>query len=233
MDQISSQASTTLSKEYQGNRITEIPERRGLYAWYYRPTNINRDAIVRTLSRFLAVEPLISTSIVQRYGLRLTARAKAQPALGADGQAIPDALNEAFSKAEPFLKWFFKSDQFVHFCRPIYIGIAKNLHDRVYNQHYMLLTEYWEPQLPVSKYLSANPSASVQEVMEGLDLPHSFALEARVFEILPRDLMVSVIATDEVPLEVGPDTPTNHETSTRRALERLLQLLSDPICGRR
>ena len=83
-----------------------------------------------------------------------------------------------------------------------------------------------------SLFIAANSQTTVQNVLDRLDIPHSFALEARVRGISSKDLMVSVLETDEMPAGIGPDTPTS-DSSTRRALERLLQLLSDPICGRR
>lgn len=219
--------------EYQGTRVTEIPEDPGLYAWYYRPATVSRDTVLRSLTRLLAVEPQITTVVNQRYGIRVISQSLGEIALGAEKQPVPDAVGEAFSRAEPFLEWFFHSAQFANFCRPIYIGIAKNLFERVYNQHYVALIDLWDPGSRVSKYMAANPNASVQQVMDRLGLPHSFALEARVLEISPRDLMVSALVTHKMPASVGPDGEPSSESSTRRALERLLQLLSDPICGRR
>lgn len=221
-------------KEYQGKHITDVPELSGLYAWYYRPIAYNRDSIVQTLTRFLSEETSISTTITQRYGLRVISHAFGTTYLGADKQAIPEALDDAFSDAEPFLLWFFQSEQFVHFCRPIYIGIAKNLYERVYNQHYTSLIEYWDPASRMSKFFSSHPKSTVQQVMDNLDIPHSFALEARVRGIQPRDLMVSVLLTDQIPLSFSSDSSgIITESIPRRSLERLLQLLSDPICGRR
>lgn len=218
--------------EFQGSRIANIPDQPGLYAWYYRPTVIRRETTPTTLARFLGGQVRISTEIHQRYGVRIAAEMFGETLLGADRQPVGDAIAEAFDEAEPFLNWFFRSAQFAYFCRPVYIGIAKNLYERVYNQHYLALTEYWEDTSRVSRFLAANGRASVQEVMDRLDLPHSFALEARVRGVSSKDLMVSVLVTEDMPSAIGPDTGTS-DTSTRRALERLLQLLSDPICGRR
>jgi len=80
--------------------------------------------------------------------------------------------------------------------------------------------------------MAANDHVTVQAVMDSLDLPHSFALEARVRGISSKDLMVTVLVTEHMPTAIGSDD-TGSDSSTRRALERLLQLLSDPICGRR
>lgn len=218
--------------EFQGSRVAHIPEQPGLYAWYYRPTSIQQETTPATLARFLGGQVSISTEIQQRYGVRIAADMVGETLLGADRQPVADAIAEAFREAEPFLNWFFRSAQFAYFCRPMYIGIAKNLYERIYNQHYLSLTEYWEDTSGVSRFLATNGRASIQEVMDRLDLPHSFALEARVRGVSSKDLMVSVLVTEDMPSAIGPDTGAS-DTSTRRALERLLQLLSDPICGRR
>ena len=224
--------SRTGFQEFQGSRVAYVPDSPGLYAWYYRPTSIRRESTPGTLTRFLSAHTRITTHIHHRYGLRVVGEAIGQTFLGTDEQAVGDAVAEAFHEAEPFLDWFFRSSQFVHFCRPVYIGIAKNLYERVYSQHYLSLSEYWDDTSQVSRFIAANSETSVQNVMDRLDLPHSFALEARVRGISSKDLMVSVLVTEEMPVTIGPDTAAS-DTSTRRALERLLQLLSDPICGRR
>jgi hypothetical protein len=218
--------------EFQGTRVANVPERPGLYAWYYRPTSISREAALDTLGKFFLPESNITTLISHRYGMRTISRGVGQIFFGADEQPVDAAINDAFDRAEPFLNWFFKSQQFVHFCRPVYIGIAKNLYDRIYSQHLLSLIEYWDDASHVSRYIAANSQATVQAVMNSLDLPHSFALEARVRGISSNNLMVSVLPTDTIPTDDGLDNSLS-ESSTRRALERFLQLLSDPICGRR
>ena len=225
-------SSRTGFQEFQGSRIAYVPDKPGLYAWYYRPTSIRRESTPGTLARFLSTETRITTHVHQRYGVRVTGQSIGETFLGAEQQAVGAAVAEAFDEAAPFLDWFFRSDQFVHFCRPVYIGIARNLYERVYNQHYLSLSEFWEDGSQVSRFLSANSETSVQNVMDRLDLPHSFALEARVRGISSKDLMVSALVTDQMPVAIGSDTASS-DSATRRALERLLQLLSDPICGRR
>lgn len=218
--------------EFQGSRIANIPESPGLYAWYYRPISVRREFTVPTLARFLSANAKITTDIEQRYGVHIVSNAVGEVILGSEKQGVKEAIKEAFDEAEPFLDWFFRSDQFVHFCRPVYIGIAKNLYDRVYNQHYLSLAQLWEDSSSVSRFMAANEHATVQSIMDSLDLPHSFALEARVRGISSKDLMVTLLATEHMPTAIGPDDASS-DSATRRALERLLQLLSDPICGRR
>lgn len=219
-------------QEFQGSQVANIPERPGLYAWYYRPASIDREITVNTLSRFFTPESSVTTVVSQRYGMQLMAKAVGEVVFGADQEPVIDALTIAFDNAGPFMQWFFRSPQFVHFSRPVYIGVARNLYNRVYGQHYLALTDYWDDESRVSRFISANSTASVQNVMDSLDLNHSFALEARVRGICSTDLMVSVLPTDDMLGAIGPDTSSS-ETATRRSLERFLQLLSDPICGRR
>jgi hypothetical protein len=224
--------SRTGFQELQGSRICYVPDKPGIYAWYYRPTSISRQSTPSTLTRLLSSETRITTHVNQRYGMRTIGPSIGETVLGAEQQVVSAAVAEAFEEAEPFLDWFFRSEQFAHFCRPVYIGIARNLYERVYNQHYLSLTDYWDDTSQVSRFISANSQATVQNVMDRLGLAHSFALEARVCGISSKDLMVSVLVTEEMPAGIGPDSPASDST-TRRALERLLQLLSDPICGRR
>jgi hypothetical protein len=219
-------------QEYQGSQVANIPDLPGLYAWYYRPLSVKSQLMVKTLTRFFAPESRVTTVIKQRYGMQLISEAIGEIFIGADEQPANEALLSAFESAEPFIQWFFRSPTFVQFSRPVYIGIAKNLYNRVYAQHFVPLTEYWDDDSRVSRFISANPEASVQDVMNNLDLQHSFALEARVRGISSTDLMVSVLPTDNIPMAIGPDNLTS-ESLIRRSLERFLQLLSDPICGRR
>jgi hypothetical protein len=153
--------------------------------------------------------------------------------LGADERSVSASISEAYDQAPHYFESLLNSDQFVYFCRPIYIGIAKNLRDRIYSQHYVSLIDYWDEDHRVGRFLKSHENATVQTVMEMLDLQHSFALEARVMGISPRDLLVSIFPTAQLPDSIGPDLETGSESSTRRALERLLQLLADPVCGRR
>ena len=66
-----------------------------------------------------------------------------------------------------------------HFAKPLYIGISDNLSTRV-RQHYDALTELWDLDGPISKYLDGHPNASVEEVLDQLGLEHSFAISARI-----------------------------------------------------
>lgn len=219
--------------ELRGRQMEQIPQAPGLYAWYYRPQLISKKSMMPSLVKLLSGSAQIKTEVVQRYGVRMRSEQSAQITIGSDNRSIPEAISSAFETADDFLQFFYGSAQFAHFCRPIYIGIAKNLYDRVYGQHYSSLIDYWAPDSKISKFVSGSPDASVQMVMDKLSLPHSFALEARVCDIAPQELMVSIHPTDKMPNSIGPDLENSAESETRRALERMLHLLSDPVLGRR
>ena len=117
------------------------------------------------------------------------------------------------------------------FCRPIYIGITERpLRTRLYDEHYLALDELWTETSPVSRYLAANDSRTDFDVIANeLGLKHTFALEARVRGIRPRDLLVHVMY---MPSSAMDDMVGDGLTEPLRDLERLLHLLSFPVCGR-
>lgn len=219
--------------ELRGDRVIDAPDGPGLYAWYYRPINPTKESVVVTLVKLLSTQPAITTKITQRYGVQYIGETLGNIVLGAEERSVVGAITEAFEEAPLYLESLFASEQFVYFCRPIYIGIAKGLRNRIYSQHYVSLIDYWGEDHRVGKFLKSNEGSSVQHVMEKLDLPHSFALEARVHGISPRDLFVSIFPTDKLPDSIGPDNESGNDSTARRALERLFQLLADPVCGRR
>ena len=213
--------------------MIEAPDQPGLYAWYYRPIRPNKESVLSTWTRLLSAQPVITTRVVQRYGVRFISEGSGSVVLGANERTVAETISEALERAPNYFVDLLDSDQFIHFCRPIYIGIAKDLRERIYSQHYVSLIDYWDEEHRVGRFLKSHENATVQLVMEKLDLPHSFALEARVMGISPRDLLVSIYPTTQLPDEIGPDNEAGADSSTRRALERLLQLLADPVCGRR
>jgi hypothetical protein len=219
--------------ELRGDRVIDAPDLAGLYAWYYRPIRSTRDGIIATWGRLLTTRPTISTRVTQRYGVRYISEGLGNVVLGSDERKVAEAIREALDHAPHYFESLLESDQFVHFCRPIYIGIAKSLRERIYSQHYLSLIDYWDEEQRVGRFLKSHPDATVQFVMERLDIPHSFALEARVMGISPRDLTVSIFPTPRIPATIGSDVDADSESTTRRALERLLQLLTEPVCGRR
>ncbi len=127
---------------------------------------------------------------------------------------------------------FLSDDAFLTFSRPLYIGIAKSLNSRVYSQHYSDLVGYWDDSSEVHRFMSAEPNASVEQLAAALQLKRSFALEARARGIAAGDLIVYAYPTAEFVSAISEDGETDEE-GMRRSLERVLHLLSDPICGRR
>lgn len=219
--------------ELRGDRVIDAPNVAGLYAWYYRPIRPTKDSLIATWERLLSMQPVISTLVTQRYGVRYVNEGLGSVVLGSEERGVREVIKEALESAPQYFESLVESDQFLYFCRPIYIGIAKSLRDRIYSQHYLSLIEYWDEGQRVTRFLKSHPDATVQLVMERLDIPHSFALEARVMGISPRDLSVSIFPTPQIPAAIGSDADANSESHTRRALERLLQLLTEPVCGRR
>jgi hypothetical protein len=217
-----------------GREIAKIPSVSGLYAWYYKPVFPDSSILIQTLKSFLDTPGQLSTQIDMRYGVNLVAKSSLKMLYGSQNQSIEEITNEALQKSESFILHFFKSEAVQFFTRPIYIGIAKNLYRRVYTQHFSQLVEKWDDNSRISKYLTLRPDVTVQTVMDELNLPHSFALEARVRKIPPRDLMVQIFTTDELPNDIGSDDEDSQsDTQHRRTLEKLLQIMADPICGRR
>lgn len=220
--------------QYQGPQIASVPTRAGLYAWYYKPLVVDKETVGRTLSTFMESPGIMSTEIRMRYGVILEGNTNLSVSYGAQRQAAAEVLEDAIERAGTFFSDFFKSKTLQLFTRPIYIGVAKNLYQRVYQQHYLTLDEYWGVDNPINKFLTSFPTSDVQSVINRFDLQHSFAIEARVRGISPRDLAVHVYPTDELPRDIGPDSDDPlADTPTRLALERIFQLLADPVCGRR
>jgi len=221
-------------RQFQGNQISRIPKVAGIYAWYYKPLVVVQDSLHEVLKTFVEDSSNIHTEIKMRYGKRFVSDTSLDAVYGTKKESFDDILSESLLCAGNFLEEFFRSSSVQLFTRPIYIGIAKSLHERVYSQHYLSMSDMWDDDSSVSKRLNIFPNSTPQEVIEALGLPHSFALEARVRGISPRDLMVHIFPTQSLSLdELGLDLDdSNDDPSARRALERLLQLVSDPICGR-
>lgn len=222
-------------RQFQGGiQFARIPQISGLYAWYYKPLLVDTNTLTKTLISFLESQGEIQTQINMRYGVRLISESSLNMFYGSQNQSLTEIFSEAIEYGESFINHFFKSEAVQLFTRPIYIGIAKNLYTRVYQQHYLSLDQMWNDDSRISKYLTLHPNAIVQKVMNELDIPHSFALEARVRQIAARDLMVNIFPTEDIPSEIGNDNEDiKADTNYRRILEKLLQIMADPICGRR
>ncbi len=206
--------------EFQGSDIFDTPELPGIYAWYYRP-HMFRDQEAKTLGKLITSPSSIKTEIVMRYGLMWEVDSDVNILHGGKNNRQPadKVVSEAVIDESDLITPFLQSLMVPYFAIPLYIGIhRKSLRVRV-KEHYDSLTQLWEPEEPISKYLGNHPDADVEEVLNQLGLTHSFAINARVKGIAPRDLVVCVC-----PIEIP---------GKLRDLERILQILVDPICGRK
>lgn len=202
--------------ELQGSDIVGAPQQPGIYAWYYRPRAFgNREA--ETLGKLITIPSSVKTEISLRYRLTWNVDSNANTLYGKDRQPVNKAVLELVADGGDLTKFFIQKFMVPHFAKPLYIGISDNLSTRV-KEHYDSLTELWDLDAPVSKYLTGHPNASVEDVLDQLGLDHSFAISARVKGIAPRDLVVCVCPIQD------PDK--------LRDLEQILQILADPICGR-
>ena len=205
--------------EFQGRDIGDTPELPGIYAWYYRPY-VFGDREAKTLGRLITSPSSVKTEIVMRYGLMWEVDSDVNILHGRkqNRQPADKVVSETVLNESNLITSFLQNLMVPYFATPLYIGIDnKNLRVRV-KKHYDLLTQLWEPEDPISKYLGDHPNADVEEVLNQLRLHHSFAINARVKGIAPKDLVVCVC-----PVEIP---------GRLRDLERILQILADPICGR-
>ena len=211
--------------EFQGSSSKTVPECPGIYAWYYRPSVFGNE-VVEILCKLLTDPSRVKTEIVMRYGLTWEADSDVNILYSSERKPVNIFLSEIISINSDSIQSFLLDFMVPHFAKPLYIGIhRKNLRERI-EEHRDSLTQYWKLDSPVNQFLEAHPDATVEKVIKELnlnrqeqDLTHSFALNARVKGLTPRDLVVYVH-----PIK---------NTQKLRDLEKVLQLLVDPICGRR
>ena len=210
--------------EFQANSKIIAPELPGIYAWYYRPPVFSNDQI-EILGKLITRPASIKTETAMRYGLTWKTDSDVNILYSGEHRPINEFITEAITIGGDLIEYFFENLMVPHFTKPLYIGIhKKNLRERI-QQHRDLLTRLWNSNSPVSRYLEEHPDATVERVIEEInsDRPelktHSFALNARVKGLTLRDLAVYAYPI------------TN--TEKLRKLEQILQLLVDPICGRR
>ena len=202
--------------ELQGGAIFDTPELPGIYAWYYKPRMLeNRQ--VEILVKLITNPCSVKTEVAMRYNLVWAIDSDAAVLYGKERNSINRVLAELIDDGGDLTKSFIQKFMVPYFAKPLYIGISDNLSVRV-EDHYNSLTRLWDSDTPVSRYLARHPDADVEEVLDQLDLDHTFAIDARVKGIVPRDLVVCVCLV-ETPVEL-------------RNLEQVLQILADPICGR-
>lgn len=205
--------------EFQGSGTVDTPPEPGIYAWYYRPPVFsNRE--VETLGKLITTPDSVRTEIAMRYNLIWETDSNVNVLHGGKQkrQLVNKVVSDIIVNEGDLIESFFKSWMIPYFAKPLYIGQTENLFQRVYKDHYIPLMELWDSNGRISKYLEENPNADVQDVLNRFDENHSFAINARVKGIAPRDLVVCVCLVDL--------------QGNLRYLEQILQILTDPICGR-
>ena len=202
--------------ELQGSDIVGAPQQPGIYAWYYRP-RVFGNSEAETLGKLITTPSSVKTEISLRYRLTWNVDSNANTLYGKDRQPVTNTIFELVADGGDLTKCFIQKLMVPHFAKPLYIGITNNLSTRV-KEHYDSLTELWDLDAPISRYLTGHPNADVEEVLDQLGLNHSFAISARVKGIAPRDLVACVCPVEN--------------SDKLRNLEQILQILADPICGR-
>lgn len=219
--------------ELQGDDIASAPKEAGVYAWYYRPrvlTSGDNTGAAMAIGQFMNTKTRLEAKVKVRYGLRLIGETDLDIRYGVAEEPAAALVSNALSNAGDFVRAFIQNTMTPVFSKPLYIGIAKVLFNRVYKDHYQDLSELWEPTSTVSRYLSSRRGASVHETLADLGMTHSFAAEARIRGLHPRDLVVFVCPTGA---SINLDGESEDDSPLLRSIEQVLQLLADPICGRR
>ena len=203
--------------EFQGSEIVETPAQPGIYAWYYRPQAAGNN-VPDILGQLIKTPFRVKTEIAMRYRVIWTAESEVDVLHGAERQPADRVVANTVTDGGELIKSLLQHAMVPYFATPLYIGISRNLSRRV-KEHYDSLTQFWETDAPVNSYLEQNPHAAVEDVLDQFNLNHSFPLNARVKGIAPNDLVVCVFPVED--------------QEKLRDLEQILQILADPICGRR
>ena len=203
--------------EFQGSEIVETPAQSGIYAWYYRP-QASGNNVPDILGQLIKTPFRVKTEIAMRYRVTWTAESEVDVLHGAERQPADRVVANIVTDGGELIKSLLQHAMVPYFATPLYIGISRNLSRRV-KEHYDSLTQLWETDAPVNSYLEQNPHAAVEDVLDQFNLNHSFPLNARVKGIAPNDLVVCVFPVED--------------QEKLRDLEQILQILADPICGRR
>ncbi|MBI2377780.1 MAG: hypothetical protein HYV07_27505 [Deltaproteobacteria bacterium] len=221
--------------QYYASQTASALDLPGIYAWYYAPDVRSPEAftsrVLPVLESFVHDDRTAYLEVSDSYRMRLVGEASLHRAPTERGRTLREIL-DLLVKEPAVRNQFFSRTFITAFCRPIYIGLTeRSLRTRVYEEHFLGLDSLWDENSAVSRYLSAGREAvSVDEVAARLGLNHSFALEARVRGIRTRDLLAQLLylpreLIDWLVEEDGGRNPL-------RDLERVLQLLSFPVCGR-
>lgn len=216
-------------KTKQAEYTFDAPTAPGIYAWYLVPSPHSRENRQRVVNCLCTGPSRVSTTVRMDYGLSLFAETTAVPQYSranSDTEIISSTFTIFGASLHSALETFFSP----YFARPIYIGMASNLKRRLFDEHVKSMFEYWLPDHPVSKYIMTNsagdPRSLIDQIARDLALEHSFALEARVRGFAPSELRVWYVETSEF------EGTGASDIVARRSLERLLQMICLPVCGR-
>lgn len=217
-------------REFSGPQVADVEQIPGVYAWYYVP-DVSLHAVESKVlpvlhslvheqrSAYLRISDLYRMELIGEATLLRTPL---------NETSVREAIDPLISNSDLVKKLILSHTFVTRFCRPIYIGISKMLRTRAYETHYLDLDQYWDPSSAISRLLaSAKQPPTVDEASEELGLKHTFALEARVRGIRTRDLLLQVLYIRDGSLDAFAD-----ESPPLREIERLLHLLSFPVCGR-
>ena len=215
---------------YRGPKTFRAPEEPGIYAWYYCPAS-SSDRAARSfperLGRIIETRYRADLSLRLRYGLRLNLSDEAT--VEVNGRSARSLVEDCVERGGEYFANFLRDTMTPVFARPLYVGITKNLRRRLYEEHYLGLCAYWEDN-SVETYLRAHEGATVDAVQAALGLLHSFALDARVRGVPPTDLVAYGYPTADLKQWIDED---DNEENSDRIVEQVIQLLADPVCGRR
>lgn len=230
-----------MSETFYFQNLSNLPNIGGIYAWSLEPANFNNIlTIEKILNCYGNQELFIDLKTSLRYGISFNSEILANSSWG-NACVASDLLHNLKQESLPVLKNFLNS-HFTSFSRPIYVGIAKNFYNRIYQGHAKKLENFWDLESEVSKYLANNQNVKIQEIIDKRIAKHSFSLQARLKEIAPRDLKVTIFPIDNnlitqlnlIDNEDEEDEEKNEiHKKTRRDIEKILHVLSDPILGRR
>lgn len=221
---------------FQASETAKVPEVPGIYAWYYRPlatSPLALEAIAERLSALIHTPAELVAEVRLSYNMRLKARAQLSRQVGRkhEYEHIKADVLDLVRDTPEFFRSFVREALVPHFSRPLYIGIATNLRRRIHTEHWMTLSELEDANSSASRFLRSNPNASLTQYLRALGENHSFAAEARFRGISARDIAAQVYSLD--PGGSGePLTQDTEDTPRWRSLERVLQLLAEPFCGR-
>lgn len=207
----------------------------GIYAWYFSPRQLDVQDLPQAVAALSLSANQITTSVRLDYGTQLVGSGYSKAVYGSAQENVQDVIAGVVESSGALVAEAFCSILAPLFTRPIYIGMASSLYDRLYDNHYKELSGYWEPGNAINEFLlvceTSSHSDMVMHVMDKLGLGHSFALEARVRGFRPSALIVVFTLFDEdASLALLRERVDGRKH--RRQLERALQIISLPTCGK-